>query len=126
MTNTINTAHSFQVFIVPNRAWVLGSGYEWQELSAELGDVSELEKMVQLWWFNPSDSKGRDNTCAHRGDGHEIISEYVPASWLADLKEGESKVLSFPKGDVAVTANQSDFRYRRFGNFEDVLALVLG
>ena len=115
-----NTNLHFQIFIVPNSLWKLNTGFQWEELAEELGDVSGEEKMVQIWWFNPSDSKGKDNTTAHRGDGHEIISEYIPVSWIADLKEGESKELQFPEGTVTVTANQSSFRYRNHGTFHEL------
>lgn len=117
-------SHSFQIFVVPNSAWTLNSGFDWKRLAKKLPNVSGEEKMVQLWWFNPNDSAGVDNTVCHFGDGHEIISEYVPASWIADLKEGESKVLTFNGGKVTVTANQRSYRYGHFGNFEQVVAKV--
>lgn len=115
----------FQIFIVPNSAWTLQEGYDWERWAEKCPNVTGAEKMVQLWWFNPTDSKGVDNSVCHRGDGHGIISEYVPASWLEGLNEGESRTLTFRGGDVKVTANQSSYRYRRFGNFEEVLSQVL-
>lgn len=115
----------FQIFIIPNGAWTLNTGFGWERLAKKLPNVSGEEKMVQLWWFNPTDSKGVDNSVCHRGDGHEIISEYVPASWLEGLNEGESRTLTFRGGDVKVTANQLDYRYRRFGKFEEALSQVL-
>ena len=78
------------------------------------------EDLVQLWWS----SEDSDNVTAHRGAGHAIVSEYVPVSWIADLKEGESKELQFKGGTVTVVANQLDYRYRSFGKFEEVLARV--
>lgn len=114
----------FEIFVVPNSAWTLNTGYDWERWAEKCPNLSGEEKMVQLWWFNPNDSRGVDNTVCHYGDGHEVISEYVPASWISDLKEGESKVLTFNGGKVTVTANQTSFRYRRFGNFEDVVTMV--
>lgn len=110
----------FEIFVVPNSAWTLNTGYDWERWAEKCPNVSGEEKMVQLWWS----SEDADNVTAHKGPGYEIVSEFVPASWVSDLKEGESKVLTFNGGTVTVKANQSGSRYRGFGNFEDVVAMV--
>ena len=116
-------SHNFEIFVIPNKAWRLKEGYGWERWGDKCGATGETV-VVQLWWYNPNDSRGVDNTVRARGDGHEVISEYIPASWIADLKEGESKELTFSGGTVKVTAKQRNGRYSRFGNFEDVVAMV--
>ena len=113
----------FTIFIVPNPAinkTVDPNPYAFvAKLNQNKFDANG-EDLVQLWWY----SDESNNVTAHRGPGHEVVSEYVPASWIADLKEGETRELTFKGGSVTVKANQLNFRYKWAGPFEKAFARV--
>lgn len=116
------------IFIVPNQAingkresaefmqrWITLNGKSFSPLGIEL---SEDETYIQVWVGNEEN----DNwTC----DGENHFPSYLPLSILKDVKEGETINLKWNGEDVRLRASQLEYRYRKFGKFEDVLKSII-
>lgn len=133
------------MFIVPNASEAIGSFCEpeWQmeKLRRLLGlKVNYEEKVVQLWMCsekcdNWGDQFGgfqselgvelEDHTRENRLLGY--FPKYVPAKLLENKKEGDVVEFDCPEYNVKIklTCKQLDYRYRRFGKFEEVFQYVL-
>ena len=106
--------------------------------------ISEDDELVELWFVSRSQDLVSDN-CHDHGINHydEYISFPVwclPKSFVRDQKEGNFLQLKLPayinkraeglgaQRECVLRANirfaQKDYRYRTFGNFEEVLAQV--
>ena len=139
-----------EVFVIPNSAnkvseytfrSVIDNAHRMCEnLGMEFDEKND--KLAQFW--TSSDDLDTENLSCHgfsfEVDGQEVYSEYIPecipVKIYKDIKEGESREVIYefeghiyePKSSrvpvrlvLNVTAAQSKYRYRRFGNFEDVL-----
>lgn len=145
---------NLEAFIIPNKAtaaedWLIPSqrekmmarGKEIAELSGKEFDAA-TDKLVQLWFVG----MGSENLVDHgamvedeAGNKYVLTAriEHLPVSLFAGHKEGETIELRLPatcrrQGEsidvilnVNVKLNQHDYRYRRFGAFEDVLQSVV-
>lgn len=105
------------------------------------------EKWVQVWYCTPNSSN--TNWYDHLIDGYtelegwEPVSQYLPKSLFEGKKEGDVVTFTLPicrkawraRVDlearieyndikVSLTLCQTKYRYRNFGNFEDVLKRV--
>ena len=110
------------IFVIPNSLSTLDRfpGFSQEKIMAKCDGVLPDDLLVQLWYTG----EGVDNWCSHdygKGGKGWVVSEFVPARWIKDLKEGETVTWSLPRGEVTVTANQLGYRYKRFGRFEDVV-----
>lgn len=120
------------MFIIPNsiRTEKCKREYEnyfWNDVDKKLrhyfGDeVADLGKgerrLVQVWIVSKESKNWADSGCP-------IDNGYFPGNFpdwmLEDVKEGDSIDLPLRTGDVLVlTARQLNYRYSRFGSFEDV------
>jgi len=116
------------------------------ELSGATCDLDE-QYMVQMWYVG--EELNSDNLVDH---GFRIIEngtrysftmngfDYLPYYFLKDKKEGDIIKVTFPIKlytddesenaanwtlEATIKLNQTDYRYRRFGKFEDVLAALI-
>lgn len=105
------------------------------------------EEWVQVWYCTPGSSD--TNWYDHLIDGYtelegwEPISQYLPKSLFEGKKEGDVVTFTLPicrkawrarldlqsrieydEVKVSLTLSQTKYRYRNFGNFEDVLKRV--
>ncbi len=153
-TSTITiTTETAKCFVVPNSMITANDLYNpetripWLEELARINNVKVAdmanEPLVELW-FTDKESLGSENLCDH-GFTAEVNGEecffvpsitYLPVSFFKDLKEGDKIHFTVPienpavgiKASLVMTVelNQRDFRYRRFGDFQDVLGSLLG
>lgn len=106
------------------------------------------ESWVQVWYCTPESSDS--NWYDHLIDGYtelegwEPVSQYLPKSLFEGKKEGDvvtftlpicrkawranplnhSTKIEYDKIKVSLTLSQTKYRYRNFGNFEEVLKRV--
>lgn len=123
------------------------------EFKKNIGEIAELsgrefnpetDKIVQLWFTGMDCDNMVDHYAwAEDENGNKLSFRasnigHLPASFFDGKKEGDTIDISFPvraydsadrATDITVKAHvtlaQSKYRYRRFGNFEDVLAKVV-
>ncbi len=126
------------LFIVPNRAssidnWMAKSTRTSMRRSlANVGLQPSDEPLVQVWYI----SDDCENWGSAKWDenpeffGSWGIPTYLPASVLKGVKEGDEITLHWTgdgdRRELRLTAAQNDFRYKRFGSFEEVLEMVTG
>lgn len=118
------------------------------EMNGKMFDPQD-DKLVQLWWVG----MGSENLCDHGAhcevDGFEYRFrpdniQRLPKSFFMGLAEGDTFELKIPARFVGyrkdangtetrgtnaiinatVKLNQGDYRYRRFGSFEEVVESV--
>lgn len=139
---------SADVFVIPNRACrVSGFGIFTEKRTAEMTTMCESsgstfdpksDKLVQVWICSDECDNYQDHYPRVIIDGKRYnyrLPGYIPYSLLKDIKENESFKLSMPVDlisydddntipaivDITLTAKQGEYRYRRFGNFEEVV-----
>ena len=131
------------VFIIPNGLSVYEDLRIMQEFYKDLCELNGVdptgEQFVQVWIC--SDELNTENMSCH---GFRVNGNYMnafcgdlPVSLVKDLREGDTVTVNFRaypdinmgSSDEIITMNlklnQSDYRYRRFGNFEEVLRRLL-
>lgn len=142
-----------EAFIIPNSAgkitdfWTDSAAEETKEMATNvLGEEpNDDESYIQMWYV--AKDLGCDNLVDHSAwvdiDGEEyrirMDSSYLPYTALKGKNDGDTIDVSFisgrrewdktPEGDIEVlmhvTLNQKDYRYRRFGSFEETLMKVI-
>ena len=140
--NSINQVTG-DVFIVPNHARRFGNCefplviYNFKKIAEENGvEVTEDSKFIEVWIVCKKDIK-TDNLCDHGArvlcDGEEEVVihpriSYIPEELLRGNNEGEHITIKFTDKDITFEIDlrlcQSEYRYARFGTFEEVLELV--
>ena len=134
------------MFIVPNSlnrasAFSCNAGRFRESANAVLvanGFEAESDPLLVQIWVVAEESMGCDNLNDHFGrytdaDGNEAsygqVWGYLPASLFKDKKEGDTVSIVVPAGVygysktfstvLCMTLAQTEYRYRRFGSFED-------
>lgn len=141
------------IFIVPNRAaqWegslAQKSGFDLATWHArqQIMYVNKVtrpsdfasEKFVEVWFATPGNKQS--NWFDHGIDGYdclknwELVTNRLPASVFEGHKEGDVVTLELPVESedyqrkfikVALTLSQRKYRYRDFGDFEEVVKKV--
>ena len=119
------------IFVIPNQAltekregfdfmnrWITLNQKDYIPLGISL---SKEDTYVQVWvgdeevdnWTSNSDKLG------------QRFPSWLPLSILKDVKEGDTIKLKWNNETIELIANQLDYRYKRFGKFEDVLKSIL-
>lgn len=151
VNGTINA--NLDTFIIPNSAslvtdWMTPSQQERMTKKAEkisavagCGFDAANDKLVQLWFVGMGSENLVDHaTMAEDENGNQYVLcadiERLPETLFRGHKEGDVIEVPLPatcKGEdgnievvlnAKIKLNQRDYRYRRFGNFEEVLAQV--
>ena len=139
--NSINHATG-DVFIVPNYARRFGDiTFEsvinrCKKVADENGiTVTENSKFIEVWIVSKKDLK-TDNLCDHGAhvllDGEEVVIHprisYIPEELFQGKKEGDHVTVKFTDNDIPfeidLRLSQKEYRYARFGTFEEVLEVV--
>lgn len=139
--NTINHVTG-DVFIVPNHAIRFGNATfesiinRYKKVAEENGvEVTEDSKFIEVWIVSEKDLK-TDNLCDHGAhvlcDGEEVVIQprisAIPEELLRGKKEGEHVSVKFTDNDIPFEIDlrlcQLEYRYSRFGTFEEVLEVV--
>jgi hypothetical protein len=140
---------SADIFIVPNR-YCKVSDYDYltsrKNFFYEVGKlnnvtINEDTKLVETWVCSDLSDNFSDHYPHIKYDGKKIsvriLSDMIPLEILKEKKEGDVFTYTYPiTGDyedekiegtveLLLTCNQYDYRYRRFGNFEDALAVAI-
>lgn len=137
-----NYTFNANMFIIPNGIHTSnGCCYEMNRRSVnarfeELGidyHIESGEKLVQIWSCGCDSDNWSDHHLPYEirellgfneDDGFVRFHDLLPVSWFTGKKEGDIVTVNFTKNDVTVTVNfklsQLDYRYRRFGKFEEV------
>jgi hypothetical protein len=140
------------VFIVPNRAgpaddsewgamWLRDNNETAKKMDLAINgvpvDFKPDDVLVQLWWTG----SGSENWSRHslpsclnctKADIERLkagkyvgnMVEYLPLRLIKDFKEGDTFTVEANGKKVTVICNQKDYRYRDYGNFEEVLKQV--
>ena len=84
------------------------------------------DKMVQLWMSGGTSDNWQDHGIPNTipGTDEDYLPTYWPARCFEGMKEGDSLTLTINGHEVTFLANQLDYRYKRFGAFEEALAYV--
>lgn len=151
--NVVVIEGSVDVFIVPNHATTYSKKVEYAPHSAErlievFGELDPNDQLVQVWMVGKNDfvCDNMQDHCPHiQLDGEDWmlsnLPSYIPEKVLRGKTEGERIAVTYPavklwRNNAEVreekkailtldcSLNQKDYRYRRFGNFEDVLESV--
>lgn len=137
------------IFIVPNRYCKI-SDYDHlnsrKNFFYQVGKLNNVPidsntKLIQTWVCSELSDNFSDHYPHIKYDGKKIsvriLSDMVPYEMLKDKKEGDIFKYTYPittdyedeeiKGVVELTlkCNQYDYRYRRFGNFEEALSVAI-
>jgi hypothetical protein len=94
-----------------------------------LDEISLDDWLVQVWFLDPKQENpvgGHSNLNDH---GYFLADDcvlykfpsYIPLSLIKRLKEGDKFEFEGSHGKFTVTVSQSKWRYRRYGQFEEVL-----
>ena len=136
--NSINHVTG-DAFIVPNHARRFGNATfesiinRYKKVAEENG-VTEDSKFIEVWIVS-KDLK-TDNLCDHGAhvlcDGEEVVIHprisYIPEELFQGKKEGEHVTVKFTDNDIPfeidLRLSQKEYRYARFGTFEEVLEVV--
>ena len=130
------------VFIVPNHARRFGNATfesiinRYKKVAEENGiEVTDDLKFVEVWIVCKNDIK-TDNLCDHGAhvlcDGEEVVIHprisNIPEELFQGKKEGDHISLKFTDEDIPFEMDlrlcQKEYRYCRFGTFEEVLEAV--
>ena len=122
-------------FIVPNglsqvskrRESVLGPGLL-QEIEDVYGvKLDDSDLLVETWTLNPElGTEGTNNfECHGVNRTGERFPWCAPVKMFSGKKEGDVVSFSGTLGEFQVTLKQQGYRYQRFGNFEEVLNLLV-
>lgn len=137
------------IFIVPNR-YCKVADYECLKSRVnffhEIGKLNNVSidddtKLIQTWVCSELSDNFSDHYPHIKYDGKKIsvriLSDRIPYEIIKDKKEGDVFKYTYPitsdyeeeeiRGTVTVTltCNQYDYRYRRFGNFEQALSVAI-
>lgn len=135
------------VFIVPNHAGPLsefGKKYDGQRMvdtAAANGKEfnPDADSVIQVW-LHAEESLGCDNLSDHyfeyEGENYRLYANILPASLFTGMMEGDEREMLIPIRSqseeeerkyfrLLVKAAQRQYRYRRFGDFQDVFQDVL-
>lgn len=117
------------IFIIPNLPLKLSSqeGY-WEPRQFEdfrrsvhgVVDCPEDDTYLEVWCCTPDKSSSNWQCHYEMPDGRNFPN-YLPVDLFRGKKEGDKVVISTAWGEVELTLNQLDHRYRRFGTFEAVM-----
>lgn len=150
-TNTVDLRAD--VFIIPNSAPRMSEILEFaqaemREFAERFNSCNgktfneKYDNFVECWITSGCNGWGDDFNSAYTfSDGEHIyrfggIRRYIMSNYLIDYKEGETTIFDIEhfimvddkkvecKVHMHLTLNQLDYRYRRFGNFQEVLSLV--
>jgi len=132
-----NVSCKAEFFIIPNKA-SKASSYtfppKWYGDNGEKVAIDNDETVIQIWITNGKEPS--NDTSENWGDHgipirlradpekHELALNRIPLCLIENLKEGESIEVNINGHIVQLTAN-SEYRYRRFGPFEDCLKSIL-
>jgi hypothetical protein len=129
------------VFIIPNGSIRLGDCWDkeniinfFKEIFGGDYEVNENEHVIQCWFTDRNYEELKSNHMPTSENwanhGHPLLGidpgewvEVMPLSKLKGLKEGDTLDIKFHGFDISLRATQLQYRYRRFGKFEDVVAL---
>lgn len=127
-----------KIFIIPNSNQKVTAKNEnefWvkmrREEANEMGLSGNLDEFAQIWICDEEN----DNLTSHMPEGirkelygkgyeefgfNKCIPGFIPYDAIKNLNEGDKITLTFPTGvQVELTACQLNYRYRRFGKFEE-------
>lgn len=95
------------------------------------------EPIIQVWWTGSGSTNWADHglpeelcgsapnateeECLHR----DFMVGSLPYHLIENLKEGETLEVEINGKKTTVAANQLNYRYRRFGKFEEALEKIL-
>ena len=123
---------SGRIMIVPNMLYKPTSESEFHvqqfertfktRIEAVIGrEVTADEVFVEIWAYNPEDSKS--NWADHGWPGENIcrFPKYLPLKELEGLEEGKTVRFETENLKICLMADQLSHRYREFGSFQEVL-----
>ena len=135
---------SADMFIIPNSTNVISNEriLSFQKGMIDLCKLNGLtedleEKMVQVWLTNDKSDNINDHGIKIDGKQYYPSCSNIPYTLIKNVKEGETATVKFfgydHSGEKAVkvvfeiqlTAKQLDYRYKRFGSFEETLKRVV-
>lgn len=134
------------IFIIPDRVWKI-SEYDIESfrneftLISNLNNVSEEDPlMVHVWITSEGDFSSDDLDChgfVYNDEPYKAYCSNFPDELFKNKREGDCVELLIPVKprnfdteqqlvlQIKVRLNQSEYRYRAFGKFEEVLNYIL-
>lgn len=128
------------MFIIPNSISTIDNErmLSFKKKMRELCKLNGLnnndeEMLVQVWITNDKSDNIDDHGIIINGKQYYVICSNIPYTLIKNVKEGENITVKFfgydHSGEEAVkvvfemqlTAKQLDYRYKRFGSFEETL-----
>jgi len=106
------------IFVIPNCPDTFGSFKNKSKYTDKLGEISDHELMVELWYTSPSIDNWRSGAYKDPKTGG-AISSFVPVSWIRGMREGDTRIWEMSGKLFKVTASQMKYRYP-FGGFGEV------
>jgi hypothetical protein len=104
-----------------------------KSINTQGGSLTLEFQLVQIWATDPKSRKDEkeysDNWNCHGIDFPKKFlmgwfPSYVPYTLLKDKKEGDTVKFTYDGVDIELTCCQTQYRYARFGKFEDALKCV--
>jgi hypothetical protein len=142
---TLQTIHlNADMFIIPNSVSTIDDYLlpSFQKRMVDLCKINELvenpkEKIVQIWLTNDNSDNINDHGIKIDGKQYYVTCGNIPYTLIKNVKEGETVAVKFFGYDnseekpakvvfeIQLTAKQLDYRYRRFGSFEETLNMLV-
>ena len=119
------------IFIVPNRASTLEDWFALSTRDSFRKSLSNLGlkpegKLVQVWYASGECENWTSHLWPENPEffGAHGLPNRLPEHLLEGVKEGDEVVLTFGEKELRLTATQKNYRYRRFGTFEEAFERV--
>lgn len=138
--NTNNNILLGDFFIIPNGSIALAKCWGKEQIIEGLKELfgedyqpADDEPMVQVWYTDRDYEQNKankqptsENWACH---GHPVLGikpgemvEVLPLSKIRELKEGDILNITYRGFKIELRAAQLPYRYRRFGDFQTVIA----
>lgn len=123
------TTRKLETFVIPNGWLYVGDLPTYikedtlNEIKRTYGvEVQDHDVLISLWTVDPQDDDNSNLECHGLDrDRKKLFSHYAPQKIFQGKREGETVQFTGELGTFEVKLNQSDYRYRRFGGFHEVL-----
>ncbi len=151
--NTIATVNA-DIFVIPNSAGKIENFIPFEDSLNEMKQICELngygefdknDPLIQVWVCDNKCENYQNHYPKFTAEGKTYrynLTSFIPYSILKNVKEGETIDLDLPVTGFHIneddtessidtvisfklTAKQTSYRYRRFGNFEEVVERVV-
>lgn len=131
--NVIQGTLGVDGFIIPNSPIDLGMALSSTQKNIDricnINNIADNTKAIQIWSVSSDCNNIPDHGILINDKYYHIRIGLLPAALFAGKKEGDHVTFNYVDDDVDITVdmylNQKDYRYGRFGTFEEVFQKLM-